>query len=192
MATKDKSEVTPDNVPSAPLEQAEPVAKGVFSFSKDVTVRGQTGKSNAFCSVGFPIFWEDDAESIVSKIRDAAAEAKAAVFEQLELDFTVKDGVVVELIKDAFDGTTVDHGYPTGQTTGYNSPPMAQSNVSNLPPYPVDSQVPHEKDANQQWARDRFAAYPGEFWDNRGNKRNPRAPDCKHKSTELPLWRVSG
>ncbi|KAK9794639.1 hypothetical protein WJX73_005598 [Symbiochloris irregularis] len=38
----------------------------------------------------------------------------------------------------------------------------------------------------QRW-NDVFANY-SQYWDNRANKRNPRAPDFKHKSTGAPLW----
>ncbi|KAL3033415.1 hypothetical protein AAZX31_02G136400 [Glycine max] len=33
-----------------------------------------------------------------------------------------------------------------------------------------------------------FFANPGEWWDNRNNKRNPKAPDFKHKDTGEALW----
>lgn len=33
-----------------------------------------------------------------------------------------------------------------------------------------------------------FFANPGEWWDNRRNKRNPKAPDFKHKDTGEALW----
>ncbi|KAJ1417542.1 Primosome PriB/single-strand DNA-binding [Sesbania bispinosa] len=33
-----------------------------------------------------------------------------------------------------------------------------------------------------------FFANPGEWWDNRKNKKNPRAPDFKHKDTGEALW----
>lgn len=31
-------------------------------------------------------------------------------------------------------------------------------------------------------------ASPSDFWDNRANKRNPRAPDFKHKKNGGALW----
>ncbi|KAK7345883.1 hypothetical protein VNO77_16498 [Canavalia gladiata] len=33
-----------------------------------------------------------------------------------------------------------------------------------------------------------FFANPGEWWDNRGKKRNPKGPDFKHKDTGEALW----
>lgn len=33
-----------------------------------------------------------------------------------------------------------------------------------------------------------FFANPGEWWDNRNKKRNPKAPDFKHKDTGEALW----
>lgn len=191
-AAKDKTEsVQPSNELPTETDKTEPVARGLFSYSRELRVPASDGKQSAFMSVSFPIYWDDDAESIMVKAKDAAFEAKANVFQQLQLDFTVEEGVAVEVVKAAFDGTTGNTGYPTGQTTGYSAPPTGASG-SSMPPFPADSQIPAEKDANQQWARERFAQYPGEFWDNRQNKRNPRAPDAKHKSTNMPLWRVNG
>lgn len=160
------------------VEKINPLPlKGVFTFSRTLD-RGGWAKGEL--TIEFPINWEDSDEDIITKAHEAATEAKMVVYEQLGLDFTVDEGVAMEVIKDAFPGTT---HVPAGAAA-------ATAPVAANPPYAVDSQVPSEKDANQEWGRQRFAVAPNEFWDNRANKRNPRAPDLKHKSTELPVWRV--
>ena len=41
--------------------------------------------------------------------------------------------------------------------------------------------------ANTKW--EQFFASRGDYWDNRTSKRNPRAPDFKHKSDpQIALW----
>ncbi len=40
--------------------------------------------------------------------------------------------------------------------------------------------------ASQKWAD--FFANPGGYWDNRFNKRNPKAPDFKAKDGDSVLW----
>lgn len=190
-AAKSKTDesVQPSNELPTEIDRVEPVARGLFSYSRELRVPAADGKQSAFMSVSFPIYWEDDGESILAKAKDAAFEAKASVFQQLQLDFTVDEGVAVEVVKAAFDGT-VTANYPEPSYGGQGLTPTSAAPAA--PPFHPDSQVPAEKDANQDWARQRFMSHPGEFWDNRGNKRNPRAPDCKHKDTGLPLWRVNG
>lgn len=165
---------------------SEPVARGLFSYSREVRKPGRPdGKESGFLSVSFPIYLEDDTETILAKARDAAFEAKSTVYQQLQLDFTVEEGVAVEMLQDAFGGTVED--------SNYGSAPQQYSDatgVGPMPPYPADSADKAEKEANQRWGVQRFAQFPGEFWDNRGNKRNPKAPDLKHRSTGMPVWRV--
>ena len=33
-----------------------------------------------------------------------------------------------------------------------------------------------------------YKAHPERFWDNRGDKRNPRSPDFKHRDSGQGLW----
>ena len=42
------------------------------------------------------------------------------------------------------------------------------------------------KDVEGRWAA--LFCSPGDFWDNRATKRNPKAPDFKHKETGEALW----
>lgn len=41
-------------------------------------------------------------------------------------------------------------------------------------------------DVKQLW--EQFDKQPNDFWDNRANKRNPKAPDFVHKSSRGALW----
>jgi hypothetical protein len=44
-----------------------------------------------------------------------------------------------------------------------------------------------EEKSNEDCWRDYFAS-PSDWWDNRQGKRNPKAPDFKHKVTRRALW----
>jgi hypothetical protein len=41
-------------------------------------------------------------------------------------------------------------------------------------------------DDDQSWQE--YFADPSQWWDNRSNKRNPRAPDFKHRVSKKGLW----
>ena len=45
------------------------------------------------------------------------------------------------------------------------------------------------KDVEGRWAA--LFCNPNDFWDNRSTKRNPKAPDFKHKETGDALWITS-
>ncbi|KAL9681076.1 hypothetical protein QQ045_012857 [Rhodiola kirilowii] len=49
-------------------------------------------------------------------------------------------------------------------------------------------ETPSEKRKNRLHLWQLFFANPQEWWDNRKDKRNPRAPDFKHKDTGEVLW----
>lgn len=45
---------------------------------------------------------------------------------------------------------------------------------------------PERREPSDLW--EELRAKPEKFWDNREGKRNPRAPDYKHKDTGAALW----
>lgn len=161
--------------------------KGVFSFQRKVSIRDYENAS-AFCSIEFPIDYDDDAEDIIRKAQEAASQVKSLVFEQLGLPFnTDDDGVVLEAIQSLPQPSApvVYDNHPT------QAPAQGGYAVGDQPPYNPNTMDAGEKQANQTWGQQRFATHPHEFWDNRGSKTNPRSPDLKHKGTKMPVWRVS-
>ncbi|KAK3278561.1 hypothetical protein CYMTET_13508 [Cymbomonas tetramitiformis] len=70
----------------------------------------------------------------------------------------------------------------TGNSTPGNSAPDEPS--SGTAPGPANNAVPVQ--GGDKWSN--FFLQPAAFWDNREGKRNPKAPDFKHKDTNEPLW----
>jgi len=73
------------------------------------------------------------------------------------------------------------------------SAPMPQgAEQLPTPPWPTDTTAKAEKDANTCWALYRLANHPDEFYDNRPKKASgqfkAKAPDFKHKTSEIPIW----
>lgn len=126
---------------------------------------------------------EGRAEAIVAELRDLFFQAKVVVNEQLGIDHTATpSGVVVEMVQNAFKGSEMQ----------YTPSPAAMPAPSNggipaKPPFPADTRDKDERIANKEWGIARFASHPDEFFDNRP-KSNPKAPDVKHKSSQLAVW----
>lgn len=158
--------------------------KGVFSFQRKVSIRDYENAS-AFCSIEFPIDWDDEPEDIIRKAQEAASQVKSLVFEQLGLPFTTDDdGILLEAVERAVPAQQMEQYAP------YAEPQNTQAAGDN-PPYAPTTTDKGEKAANEAWGKQRFQTHPHEFWDNRGTKTNPRAPDAKHKRTQMPVWRLS-
>lgn len=69
-------------------------------------------------------------------------------------------------------------------------PAMQQAQPALQREIPQPAQVPGassgDPKADAKWQR--YFANPNDYYDNRANKRNPNAPDFKHKQTGESLW----
>lgn len=164
---------------------------GGVSFSRKVQVRDyESAEASIWLSFDLtrPEGMDDAAYTnhIVSLARGAFFEAKALVFEELGLEFTVEEGGIVrETIKRHFGNVTEVRG----EAAAVESAPSAGGeDVPSSPPFSADTTSKDEKEANKKWAMKRWASNPQDFWDNRTSKRNPKAPDLKHKDTGLAVW----
>lgn len=152
---------------------------GTVSFTRKIS-DGNYGVAEAFMSVQFDILPDDGGEQIIANARHAFLQAKAVVFEQLGVEHTLDEsGVVVEVVKRAFPGTVEAADAPKAAAGGGGGAE---------PPYSADTKDPDERKANREWAEARLESHPNEFWDNRQDKRNPKAPDFKHKSSGIGVW----
>lgn len=82
------------------------------------------------------------------------------------------------LVANAFPGTTT-------------VPAAAVAPVAPAPATPAPAAIPGAADGDPQVAAlwQEFFADPSRFWDNRGSKRNPKAPDFKNKDNgDKALW----
>lgn len=75
------------------------------------------------------------------------------------------------------EGAAPDGGFRGGEAGGFSSQPTSGQ------PYGGSTM---SRSTEARWAE--FFAQPSLYWDNRTTKRNPRAPDFKHKDSGEALW----
>jgi len=164
--------------------QVDPVSlKGTVTFERKVNL-GSYESCTAAMFVQFDYASNTSESELIQKGRDAFFVAKSVVFEQLGIDAVLEDsGIVVELVKQSFPGTTAEvvAGAPITPVD-----PVAADGTT------VSADPPADKTALKAWALARFASHPQEFFDNRPKKAageyNPKSPDLKHKATGKGIW----
>jgi hypothetical protein len=156
---------------------------GTVSYTRKVGLPNYSSE-DAFHALQFEIGYGDDADLIAKKAHEAFAIVKSVVNEELGLAPAVVERAfpgteVVEQVADVIDIPT-----PAAQLAAAIEP------VGPNPPFPGDykSLTKEQNDANKRWAVARFATHPGEFYDNRNDKRNPKAPDVKHRASGIGAW----
>jgi len=172
--------------------------QGTVSFSRKVAVRQyESAEASVFVQFDIPTHGTPDEQraQLLSNARAAMFTAKAMVLEELGLEFTVSDtGIIHEVIQKNFGRVT--EVVPSDNTAApvtttqvpVNELPVTASGVGENPPYAADTQDRNERAENKKWAIARIASHPDEWWDNRTSKRNPKAPDYKHKQNGMGVW----
>lgn len=140
---------------------------------------------------------DENPDNWASQANEAFGLVKSVVLDQLGLDYEISEGIIKEtgvaprVITPAQATANVGQVFDTTSTVAAPS----ASGGADRPPHSVpqnrdesQAQPKAEKDANVAWGKARFQTHPDEFYDNRGNKKNPNGPDLKHKSTGLGLW----
>ncbi len=133
---------------------------------------------------------DESAESVADKLMAAFVQAKSQVFTQLGIEHELSsEGVLVETgvaapptppaRKDAV--TTLRESFP-GAVVEPNVQHVDFSASSDVDPLTLS------KPEQKRWLQARLQTHPNEFFDNTQSKRNPKAPDYKHKSSGLGLW----
>lgn len=180
--------------PAIPSATVEPL-RATVGFERSISVRPyETAKASIFIQTEVDI---NDSAATMRSIRECAAQAKAAVFEELGIQFSVDEGGFVrELIGKHFGAvtevTTSDDQFPTVDTPVAASAPASApqaAGVSSTPPFAVDTKDAAEKRANKSWAKQSIAENPDDWYFNAPEtKRNPRGPDYKHKTNGMGYW----
>lgn len=142
--------------------------RGTFGYEhkKNLEAHGEGAKYENDVASIFVQFDMDpaDPEQTVENIRAAAFQAKAAVLEQLGVEFAVDDEGVIRIVKREFTSSTGER--PTRER---------------------ERSVPNEDEPN-------CPDCGGEMWDNRAKKArgdfSKKAPDfkCKDKSCDGVIW----
>ena len=189
--------------------QINPRPVGTVVFERTVRVREyESAKAGVFIQFDIP---ENDpnGEAVRTAVATAFWQAKAAVFDELGIQFSVEpNGVVRETINAKFGQVT--EVTPTVHVARPQAPVVPTAVVpapapmpapvaapapvadASRPPYDPATEVKAEKAANGKWAKARLYSHPDEFWDNAQAKAegrfSPRSPDYKHKDTGLAVW----
>lgn len=168
---------------------------GTAYYSKKLN-DGNYGSDEAGIHVQFDIDPEWSDELILSAARDAFVKAKATVYEQLGIKFSVTDeGVVAEaldaspaalaVVKEVFPGATVEsvpEAAAPADGPWYGKRGRSPSDKATGQPILINGQDP--------W--DVLATNPDLFYDNRPRKASgeykPTSPDFKHKDSGTGLW----
>lgn len=129
------------------------------------------------------------AEEVADKLMAAFVQAKSQVLTQLGLSFELNaEGVIVE--SGAVAPTAPSQKDAVTQVREAFPGAVVEPNVVQVDFSRGDTRDPLSMDKREQkqWLIQRFSTHPNEFFDNRGSKRNPKAPDLKHKSSGLGVW----
>jgi hypothetical protein len=162
--------------------------KATVGFNRKVSVRQyESAEASIYIQVDID---PENTEATMAAIKHAMFQAKSLVFEELGLSFSVEEGGVIrELIGNHFGNVTEVTGTPAAIAPAPAAPQQAAAPTGgDNPPFSADTQDKGEKAANKQWAVARIASNPDDFYDNRLTRKNPKAPDFKHKTTGLAVW----
>jgi hypothetical protein len=185
------------------VTETKPV--GTVVFERTVRVREyESAKASVFIQFNL----DGSGDAIMAAVGEAFFQAKAAVYDELGLEFSVDAGGVIREALNATFGqvTDVTPTVHVARTQAAVAPapapalapvaaaPAAPAAVvdASRPPYDPATDVKGEKAANGKWAKARLYSHPDEFWDNAAAKAegrfSPRSPDFKHKDTGLAVW----
>jgi len=165
--------------------------KGTFSFERKVS-RGEysnSDSSTAAIHVQFDYAPDASAEEFLATARDAAFRAKALVFEQLGIEAHAENGLVMEVVQEAFPGSTTENVSPDPQDDNEQRQ-AAAAGVGSTPPHTDDEVKAASGEVlkamrreNAKWAKARYETHPQEFKDQRpANAENgTNFPDFQHK-----------
>jgi hypothetical protein len=171
---------------------------GTIGFRRVVQVRQYES-----CEASIHIDFDVDPNNINQTMANAKAamfNAKAFIFEELGLELTVDEGGVVrEVLTKQFGKVT--EVTPTAAPAVASPPPVvaaaavevtaappAAPALSLDPPFSPSTTNRDEKAANKKWALADIKANPGDWFDNRENKKSDRSPDFKHKTNGIAVW----
>lgn len=134
---------------------------------------------------------DESAESVADKLMAAFVQAKSQVFTQLGIEHELSsEGVLVESGAKTAQGpepsrkdavTTLRESFP-GAVVEPNVQHVDFSASSDVDPLTLS------KPEQKRWLAARVQSHPEEFYDNRASKRNPKAPDWKHRASGLGYW----
>ncbi len=151
--------------------------KAFVNFERSISVKPyETAKASCHVQVDLDAtaVQGDEEPSLNASIKEAYAVAKTAVFEQLGLSYEVDEVslVVVEKLERELGAEVVEGEKPRKATARKAAP--SNPSRKRAGGKPTDKQI---EDAWEDLSND-----PDGWFDNRSDKRNPKAPDFKAKN----------
>lgn len=127
--------------------------------------------------------------SVIVRLTDEPIEPTTAT--QAPTDFAAEIAAdPVAVVQEAFPGAQVIDLPSAAPQPAAVAAPVAQ--VSEHPPFDGMTKDKEQRNANAQWATQRMAVRPDEFWDNRADKaagiKKSSFPDFKHKDSGVGIW----
>lgn len=172
---------------------------GTVIFNRKVQVRPyESAEAGIYLQFELPDMNGDRegyGKKVLEQIQDAFMQAKAAVFDELGIEFSVDEGGVVrEVIREAFGQVTEVVSSPQAKQVAAAKPELKAVSAPSAdePPYDPSTTDKGEIRENRAWAKARIETHPDEFWDNREKKASGQykenAADFKHKDTGISVW----
>jgi hypothetical protein len=150
--------------------------KGTVSYARKVS-DGNYGTVECSVFMQADIAPGADADAIDVALKAAAFTAKAHVLEQLGLAVRVDELGVIRELERVLDAKVVET-----KTSGAAPKPAARKAQAD------DKEAMWAELHNEYQSSGTSTGNTKSYWDNREGKRNPKAPDFKHKQTGEGLW----
>ena len=120
----------------------------------------------------------DTKDETLQAIKDAFLMVRGSAYEQLGIQFTIDETLIArEKLERTFGPVELVEGQ---EAKAYNKP------AALTPPSKPRSDTVAPKSKKALWQE--LSDNPSNWFDNRENKRNPKAPDFKRKNTGEGLW----
>jgi len=152
--------------------------KVTYAFERSVQIRPYN-QAKASISIQTDVKLEADGSVALGSYQEAAKraayEAKTAVYDSLKISYEVLDGWVIEQLDKVLGPVEVLHD-EAGTAPARPKPVGKGSSWGDNPPSDKDGLI------------DELVGHPERYFDNRQDKRNPKAPDFKRKISGEGIW----
>lgn len=160
------------------------------SIISQVAVKAANDRQCAGVATGDLLSEARHIRSIIVRLTDEPTEPPAAAAAPTDFAAEVDAPVdPVAAIQETFPGAQVVETPATAAAPVTVGQPVG---VSENPPFDGMTKDKEQRAANAEWAAQRLAVRPDEFWDNRADKaagtKKSTYPDFKHKDSGVGLW----
>jgi hypothetical protein len=194
----EEARLAQENVAHLPIPvgevETEQTMVGTVKVTRSLSLGGKNDQVHLGIEIPFVVQPSWKPEEVAAHAADACFQAKATVYEQLGLQFTIDEGGVLrEVIRHHFpDAKRVDEDEPLPRRDRAE-PRQDRPKAKRSPtrdPHPADIERPEHID-EEEWD-DLVENYEEEWYDNRARKRKGEfkatSPDFTRRSDRKGLW----